>query len=602
MLEWLDSSDTSGVKVSQVYDSVTTGLQAFYRSKLLPIEKDHLFHQFYSPELTDADFASAPMVLLMGQYSTGKTTFIRHLLQRDYPGMRIGLSHFGNAFLSRLEASRLSSPVLEGLTLIDTPGVLSGEKQRIKRGYEFEAVVKWFAERVVCTSDAEKAEEQEQEQEQAQGEKDEAEEEEDMILLLFDVSKLDISDEFRRVIQATRGNDHKICILLNKALCHSFGVAKGGISLLNEKGTFWDQPLKNEKLRELFEQEENDLYTKIAQLPRSASLRKVNDLIKRARLAKVHALLLDYFYKRMPTFFGHAKEQERMIQELPSIYQEISVQKGIPLGDFPDPRMMQQILTPMDFSTFKPVDPEKLQAVEALLAVDLPKLLQLIPEEQVRYGIEEAAVAQIVGMASPFAVMKVEGNTEQSVYKGQWQRPPTVEQFQADFDGLHPVDGKINAQQAKQKMVESHLPSNVLHRIWSLADVDKDGFLTLAEYALAMHLVHMKLDGQDLPITLPQEMLPEDFEMDEDPEDGRMWLICGRDAASHSATRLCIGKGTWLRHYEAPQIPPYRAKAVTMFVNGWQSDSVEKLMGALSADPLRAFRAPKICELEEIGW
>ena len=26
---------------------------------------------------------------------------------------------------------------------------------------------------------------------------------------------------------------------------------------------------------------------------------------------------------------------------------------------------------------------------------------------------------------------------------------------QADFDGLHPVDGKINAQQAKQKMVEA---------------------------------------------------------------------------------------------------------------------------------------------------
>ena len=58
-----------------------------------------------------------------------------------------------------------------------------------------------------------------------------------MIVLLFDVSKLDISDEFRthnqrytqprnfprlvlpvrRVIQATKGNDHKISILLNKA-------------------------------------------------------------------------------------------------------------------------------------------------------------------------------------------------------------------------------------------------------------------------------------------------------------------------------------------------------------------------------------------------
>ncbi|OLP77088.1 EH domain-containing protein 1 [Symbiodinium microadriaticum] len=964
MLEWLDSSDTSGVKVSQVYDSVTTGLQAFYRSKLLPIEKDHLFHQFYSPELTDADFASAPMVLLMGQYSTGKTTFIRHLLQRDYPGMRIGLSHFGNAFLSRLEASRLSSPVLEGLTLIDTPGVLSGEKQRIKRGYEFEAVVKWFAERVVCTSEAEKAEEQEQEQEQAQGEKDEAEEEEDMILLLFDVSKLDISDEFRRVIQATRGNDHKICILLNKALCHSFGVAKGGISLLNEKGTFWDQPLKNEKLRELFEQEDRRKVNVRASVVKEVS---TSDLIKRARLAKVHALLLDYFYKRMPTFFGHAKEQV-LLQALQAVRWKHSLDDAAPVmcrimlqSLYLDPSdvlgctslPLQQILTPMDFSTFKPVDPEKLQAVEALLAVDLPKLLQLIPEEQVRYGIEEAAVAQIVGMASPFAVMKVEGNTEQSVYKGQWQRPPTVEQFQADFDGLHPVDGKINAQQAKQKMVEAprvhirrdqpagaiggssdDVSSSRRSRAWSLAPCEDDaakayrlsiisaedfcrqydstllkviggptpaappqpiqsrierklaglpafapspakvgdtggapqspvsssggdpsgplqssagqfrlkpfvrwrpslrrggyrsiqnnfdssvtytrlkarfpvdrlalakvfskeppalsergrlldhGFPTAAaggeseiglrhigrleaaglwfrdkysptapgrrgsagERPAKEHIIqqgtgvdpsrrggaavhsgeivagtpggadvtpvaaccqplstiqpkmvpyiddgapaaliyadafyqpgevrrkagHIAAEVQvnpeaasqvfydcgtalapvesirgavqpssgegdgpgamlmadmrsvnsgdtdekmsaDLPITLPQEIRQllhagKDFEMDEDPEDGRMWLICGRDAASHSATRLCIGKGTWLRHYEAPQIPPYRAKAVTMFVNGWQSDSVEKLMGALSADPLRAFRAPKICELEEIGW
>lgn len=511
MLEWLDSKD-SGAKASQVYDSVTAGLQEFYRTKLLPIEKDHLFHQFYSPELTDADFASAPMILLMGQYSTGKTTFIRHLLQRDFPGMRIGpepttdrfvcvlhgesdcttpgnalvvdhelpftqLSHFGNSFLSRLEASRLPSPVLEGLTLIDTPGVLSGEKQRIKRGYEFEAVVKWFADRV------------------------------DMIVLLFDVSKLDISDEFRRVIQATKGNDHKISILLNKAdnvttqqLMRVYGALMWSLGKVIDTpevsrvyvGSFWDQPLKNEKLRELFEQEESDLYSKIAQLPRSSSIRKVNDLIKRTRLAKVHAILLDYFYQRMPTFFGHAKEQERMIQDLQNIYQEISVQKGIPLGDFPDPRMMQKILTPMDFSTFKPIDPVKLQAVESLLSVDLPKLVQMIPEEMRQDDVVVQAGVLAAANAEP-------------CFKAQWERP-VVATYKAEFEQLGPVDGKINAQQARQKMVESHLPSNVLQRIWKLADVDKDGYLTLPEYCIAMHLLQMKLDGQDLPDTLPDSM------------------------------------------------------------------------------------------------
>ena len=30
------------------------------------------------------------MVMLVGQYSTGKTTFIRYLLEQDFPGIRIG--------------------------------------------------------------------------------------------------------------------------------------------------------------------------------------------------------------------------------------------------------------------------------------------------------------------------------------------------------------------------------------------------------------------------------------------------------------------------------------------------------------------------------
>lgn len=38
----------------------------------------------------DPDFNAKPMILLVGQYSTGKTTFIRYLLEQNFPGIRIG--------------------------------------------------------------------------------------------------------------------------------------------------------------------------------------------------------------------------------------------------------------------------------------------------------------------------------------------------------------------------------------------------------------------------------------------------------------------------------------------------------------------------------
>ena len=136
----------------------------------------------YSPLLTDGDFEGKPNVLLLGQYSTGKTTFIKHLLGKEYPGCNIGpepttdrfvvvqhgpetrrtpgqtlavqtdkpftgLGAFGSSFLAKFEAAQCDAKLLEEVTIVDTPGVLSGEKQRIDRGYSFVQVCEWFAAR-----------------------------------------------------------------------------------------------------------------------------------------------------------------------------------------------------------------------------------------------------------------------------------------------------------------------------------------------------------------------------------------------------------------------------------------------------------------------
>ncbi|CAB1452858.1 unnamed protein product [Pleuronectes platessa] len=44
-------------------------------------------------------------------------------------------------------------------------------------------------------------------------------------------------------------------------------------------------------------------------------------------------------------------------------------------------------------------------------------------------------------------------------------------------------------------MVSSRLPNSVLGRIWKLSDVDHDGMLDDEEFALASHLIEVKLEG-----------------------------------------------------------------------------------------------------------
>jgi len=243
----------------------------------------------------------------------------------------------------------------------------------------------------------------------------------------------------------------------------------------------------------------------LAQLPRGAAVRKLNDLIKRARLAKVHAFILEALHAKMHSFFYKEKEQKKLIANLTTVYTEIAREKDLYMGDFPDPRIMQRKLASHHFADFKKIDPRKMQDLEEMLHVDVPRLLALIPQEQAK--VEDATLTQIGVEASPFAVMKKDGADENTVYQSGWLVPPDPEEYRKEFEELDDRRaGKINGGQAKSVLVRSKLPSNVLHKIWSLADVDKDGCLNLYEFALAQHFIKMRLDGQDLPSKLPAHM------------------------------------------------------------------------------------------------
>ena len=66
----------------------------------------------------------------------------------------------------------------------------------------------------------------------------------------------------------------------------------------------------------------------------------------------------------------------------------------------------------------------------------------------------------------------------------------------------------FSGRSAKEEMMKSQLPNKVLGKVWRLADTDNDGMLDHEEFALAMHLINVKLDGFDLPDDLPGHLVP----------------------------------------------------------------------------------------------
>jgi hypothetical protein len=57
-------------------------------------------------------YEAKPQVLLVGQYSVGKTSFIRYLLGQDFPGQRIGPEPTTDRFTGKFTKCPLHMPYM----------------------------------------------------------------------------------------------------------------------------------------------------------------------------------------------------------------------------------------------------------------------------------------------------------------------------------------------------------------------------------------------------------------------------------------------------------------------------------------------------------
>jgi hypothetical protein len=142
-------------------------------------------------------------------------------------------------------------------------------------------------------------------------------------------------------------------------------------------GSFWDAPLQNLEQAELLQREEMDLLQDIMNLPQQAVMRKINELVKRARSVKVHAYLIHYLRKQLPYTWGKRDKQKRLIGRLESEMLAAARRYGLPKGDFPAIGPFRQALNEIkDLSEFPKLDKKLVREMDKVFSVDIPELLE----------------------------------------------------------------------------------------------------------------------------------------------------------------------------------------------------------------------------------
>jgi len=191
-------------------------VREYYGDPLDPLARQFMFR--LPP--TVGELKRPPQVLLLGNHSSGKSTFINYLLgagvqktgvaptddgftiitygasEIDRDGATIisnpdlpfeGLRHFGDQLVSHVRLKQRPADLLRTVTLIDTPGMIDEAKAENGRGFDFPGAVRWFAERA------------------------------DLVMVFFDPDKPGTTGETLRVFkESLSGIDHKLLIVLNK--------------------------------------------------------------------------------------------------------------------------------------------------------------------------------------------------------------------------------------------------------------------------------------------------------------------------------------------------------------------------------------------------
>lgn len=296
--------------MQNVTEQFAERIRSFYADPLIPLSKQFMFRR----PPTMGELQRPPQVLLLGNHSSGKSTFINFLLGAELQrtgvaptddGFTIithgpvateldghavvsnpnlpyeGLRHFGDTLVSHIRLKLRPADLLQTVTLIDSPGMIDEAKAENGRGFDFTGVVRWLAERA------------------------------DLVLVFFDPDKPGTTGETLRVFrESLSGIDHKLLIVLNKmdqfqnlhdfaraygALCWNLGKVIPRKDLPMIYNTFVPIEGKTRSALRLddFEKAREDLIEELRSAPTRRMDNQITQMAAFAERLRLHASVLD---------------------------------------------------------------------------------------------------------------------------------------------------------------------------------------------------------------------------------------------------------------------------------------------------------------------
>lgn len=380
-----------------------------YEAYLLPLERSCGFGALGDPPYSEADVLAPPMVLMLGQYSTGKTTFIKALLGREYPGTDINAAAstdkffaihrgadddeipgtalvnnvmhpfhslkaaFGDNFLQKfrgatMKASGGEDDILKDLIIIDTPGTLDGSGERT---YEYPEVMGWFARRAA------------------------------LILIFFDVNKPGVSTEMKQVLDTIQGNEEKIKIVFNKAdtvgdrdltgsvaglrhyLAKSMPTPEVPKLYVTSLETLEDKyKTSNPEYVEWFTRDKAQLLDEIRRVRNQESVfaRKINLLDKRSRMVRNHAYVMMELLEEQKKCLSlcrrrlRPQDRDKLIACIPELYVRVQRQQNRAPGEFLSVESVQRKLSSFNLDNLPKLSRDKVEKAYSKMEATLTKL------------------------------------------------------------------------------------------------------------------------------------------------------------------------------------------------------------------------------------